>query len=105
VTNQWPKARKRGVLERMFVIRRFEESLVQLFAEKAFTAHFHLYIGQEATGVAIMETLRLGDRLATTHRNHSHVLARMRPWWRRRSPCRWRWRPPISWRNTGSPSR
>jgi pyruvate dehydrogenase E1 component alpha subunit len=39
-------------------------------------AHYHLYIGQEATGVAVMETLRPGDRLATTHRNHGHVLAR-----------------------------
>jgi acetoin:2,6-dichlorophenolindophenol oxidoreductase subunit alpha len=39
-------------------------------------AHFHLYIGQEATGVAIMETLTSGDRLATTHRNHGHVLGR-----------------------------
>ena len=73
---EWPKARKLAVLERMLVIRRFEESLVQLFEQHAFMAHYHLYIGQEATGVAIMETLGPGDRLATTHRNHGHVLGR-----------------------------
>jgi pyruvate dehydrogenase E1 component alpha subunit len=76
MTVQWDKARKRGVLERMLVIRRFEESLVRLFEEHAFMAHYHLYIGQEATGAAVMEALRPGDRLATTHRNHGHVLAR-----------------------------
>jgi acetoin:2,6-dichlorophenolindophenol oxidoreductase subunit alpha len=76
VTQGWPKARKLGVLERMLVIRRFEESLVQLFEQRAFMAHYHLYIGQEATGVAILETLKPGDKLATTHRNHGHVLGR-----------------------------
>jgi pyruvate dehydrogenase E1 component alpha subunit len=74
--DQWPKARKLGALERMLVIRRFEESLVHLFEQRAFMAHYHLYIGQEATGVAIMETLKGGDKLATTHRNHGHVLGR-----------------------------
>ncbi len=67
---------KIDVLERMLLIRRFEESLVHLFEQQAFMAHFHLYIGQEATGVAVMDTLKPGDRLATTHRNHGHVLAR-----------------------------
>jgi len=76
VTQDWPKARKLGVLERMLVIRRFEESLVQLFEARAFMAHYHLYIGQEATGVAVIETLQPGDKLATTHRNHGHVLGR-----------------------------
>ena len=74
--DQWPKARKLDVLERMLVIRRFEESLVHLFEQHAFMAHYHLYIGQEATGVAVLETLRPGDKLATTHRNHGHVLGR-----------------------------
>ena len=76
MSDRWDKARKLSVLERMLVIRRFEESLVHLFEQKAFMAHYHLYIGQEATGVAIMETLEAGDRLPTTHRNHGHLLAR-----------------------------
>ena len=76
MTQAWDKARKLAVLERMLIIRRFEEALVHLFNEHAFMAHYHLYIGQEATGVAVIETLKAGDKLATTHRNHGHVLAR-----------------------------
>ncbi len=70
------KSRDLSALERMLTIRRFEESLVHLFAQNVFHAHYHLYIGQEATGVAVMESLKEGDKLATTHRNHGHVLAR-----------------------------
>jgi pyruvate dehydrogenase E1 component alpha subunit len=38
--------------------------------------HYHLYIGQEATGVAVMEALGPDDKIATHHRNHGHVIAR-----------------------------
>ena len=44
--------------------------------EGQFVGHYHLYIGQEATGVAVMAALDKRDKLATTHRNHGHVLAR-----------------------------
>jgi len=64
------------LIEIMLVIRRFEESLLRLSAEKRFTGHYHLYIGQEATGAAVMSMLEPRDRLNTTHRNHGHVLAR-----------------------------
>jgi pyruvate dehydrogenase E1 component alpha subunit len=63
-------------LEDMLLIRRFEEAVGGLAAERAFPGHFHLYIGQEATGVGAMDALRPEDRIATTHRNHGHVLAR-----------------------------
>jgi acetoin:2,6-dichlorophenolindophenol oxidoreductase subunit alpha len=63
-------------LEQMLVIRRFEEAVLRLSNEKQFIGHYHLYIGQEATGVALISLLELRDRLATTHRNHGHVLAR-----------------------------
>jgi acetoin:2,6-dichlorophenolindophenol oxidoreductase subunit alpha len=64
------------ILERMLLIRRFEEAVLRLSNEKQFVGHYHLYIGQEATGTAIMTLLDTRDRLATTHRNHGHVLAR-----------------------------
>jgi pyruvate dehydrogenase E1 component alpha subunit len=63
-------------LERMLLIRRFEEAVLRLSNEKQFVGHYHLYIGQEATGVAVMAALDARDKLATTHRNHGHVLAR-----------------------------
>ena len=76
MSGDWDKQRKLAVLRRMMIIRRFEERLVHLFEAQEFMAHYHLYIGQEATAAAVMEALRDGDKLATTHRNHGHVLAR-----------------------------
>jgi TPP-dependent pyruvate/acetoin dehydrogenase alpha subunit len=64
------------IIERMLLIRRFEEAVLRLSNEKQFVGHYHLYIGQEATGTAIMTLLDGRDRIATTHRNHGHVLAR-----------------------------
>lgn len=63
-------------LEQMLLIRRFEEAVLRLSNNKQFIGHYHLYIGQEATGVALISLLEPRDRLATTHRNHGHVLAR-----------------------------
>ncbi|HXV79798.1 MAG TPA: thiamine pyrophosphate-dependent enzyme [Candidatus Binatia bacterium] len=61
---------------RMFIIRHFEESLVPLHDKGVFGGHYHLYIGQEATGVPALSCLRADDYLFTTHRNHGHLLAR-----------------------------
>jgi acetoin:2,6-dichlorophenolindophenol oxidoreductase subunit alpha len=67
---------KQDTLESMMTIRRFEETVVGLFQAHEFMTHFHLYIGQEATGVALMQALGPDDKIATHHRNHGHVLAR-----------------------------
>src|SRR5882724_2413520 len=74
-----PKVPRETLLDlcrRMLVIRRFEESLVPLHDKGVFGGHYHLYIGQEATGVAALSCLRGDDYLFTTHRNHGHLLAR-----------------------------
>jgi pyruvate dehydrogenase E1 component alpha subunit len=49
---------------------------VGLFEAHEFMTHFHLYIGQEATGVPLMAALGPEDKIATHHRNHGHILAR-----------------------------
>jgi acetoin:2,6-dichlorophenolindophenol oxidoreductase subunit alpha len=63
-------------LERMLLIRRFEETVVKLAGDGHFRGHYHLYIGQEGTGVPAIMALAPKDHLATTHRNHGHILAR-----------------------------
>ena len=63
-------------LEKMLLIRRFEETVVKLANEGHFRGHYHLYIGQEGTGVPAIAALGPKDHLATTHRNHGHILAR-----------------------------
>ena len=64
------------LMETMLTIRRFEEAVLRLSNEGAFRGHYHLYIGQEATGAAVMAAIEPRDRITTTHRNHGHVLAR-----------------------------
>ena len=74
-----PKVSRDTLLDfcrRMFIIRHFEESLVPLHDKGVFEGHYHLYIGQEATGVPALSCLRADDYLFTTHRNHGHLLAR-----------------------------
>jgi acetoin:2,6-dichlorophenolindophenol oxidoreductase subunit alpha len=74
-----PKVPREALLDfcrRMFVIRHFEESLVPLHDSGVFGGHYHLYIGQEATGVPALSCLRADDYCFTTHRNHGHLLAR-----------------------------
>ena len=61
---------------RMLLIRHFEERLIGLHHEGRFRGHYHVYIGQEATGVPALSLLRPDDLLFSTHRNHGHVLAR-----------------------------
>lgn len=62
-------------LRTMLRIRRFEEALIRL-AETHDIGHFHVYIGQEPTGVPALAQLREGDVAYTTHRNHGHLIAR-----------------------------
>jgi TPP-dependent pyruvate/acetoin dehydrogenase alpha subunit len=77
MSKSWDKERKQKALGSMLTIRRFEEEVDKLFHDDhAFMTHYHLYIGQESTGVALMEALGSDDKLATHHRNHGHVLAR-----------------------------
>jgi pyruvate dehydrogenase E1 component alpha subunit len=61
---------------RMLVIRHFEEALIGLHHDGSFRGHYHVYIGQEATGVPALSCLGAEDYLFTTHRNHGHLLAR-----------------------------
>lgn len=65
-----------SLLRAMLRMRRFEEAVFRLSSAGKFAGHFHIYIGQEATGAAIISALENRDRLATTHRNHGHLIAR-----------------------------
>jgi TPP-dependent pyruvate/acetoin dehydrogenase alpha subunit len=60
----------------MLLIRHFEETLIGLYRQGHFRGHYHVYIGQEATGAAAISCIGDRDYLFTTHRNHGHLLAR-----------------------------
>jgi TPP-dependent pyruvate/acetoin dehydrogenase alpha subunit len=62
--------------ERMFFIRRFEESLLDLFAQGKLVGTTHTYIGQEANAIGIIDHLEPGrDVVFSNHRCHGHYLA------------------------------
>lgn len=65
-----------NIFRHMILMRRFEEAVYDLHQQKYFEGHYHLYIGQEATGAAVMASLVSQDRIFSTHRNHGHLVAR-----------------------------
>jgi len=65
-----------SIFERMLMIRHFEEAVIRLYKEGCFASHYHIYIGQEATGAGVLEALSEKDLICTTHRNHGHIIGR-----------------------------
>ena len=67
-----------GILHKMLMIRRAEEHVIRFNEdyEGLIRGHFHVYIGQEATGVSVCEALTQEDYVFSTHRNHGHVIAK-----------------------------
>ena len=61
---------------KMRFIRRFEQTLLELFEQGVLNGTTHCSIGQEADAVAITEPLRRGDHVFSNHRCHGHFLAR-----------------------------
>jgi len=63
-------------LERMLLIRRFEEGMLQLHRRSIMPVHFHISIGQEATAVGVCSSATDEDVIYTNHRSNGHLLAR-----------------------------
>ncbi|MCY4583533.1 MAG: thiamine pyrophosphate-dependent dehydrogenase E1 component subunit alpha [Chloroflexi bacterium] len=68
----------KSALHRMMLIRRAEEQVIDLATsfDDLIRGHYHVYIGQEASGVGACMALGPDDYMFTTHRNHGHVIAR-----------------------------
>ncbi len=64
------------IWQNMLRIRRFEEQLLHLAAQGHRFGNYHLYIGQEGTGCAVLEAASDQDLVLTNHRNHGHVIGR-----------------------------
>src|SRR5688500_11936501 len=69
----------RTVLEKMLLIRRFEERAGEMYAKAKIGGFLHLCIGEEATIVGATQALREGDYLMSTYREHGQALARGTP--------------------------
>lgn len=69
-----PRAER--LYRRMRFIRRFEESVLELFERGLLNGTTHACIGQEADAVAVAEHLEDHDHVFSNHRCHGHFLAR-----------------------------
>ena len=65
-----------NLLREMLRIRRFEERCVELYSATKIRGFLHLYIGEEANAVGVMQALTPDDAVVTTYREHGHALAR-----------------------------
>ncbi len=64
------------LLERMTVIRRFEEKAAQMYGLRKIGGFCHIYTGQEACAVGAVAAIDLAkDYLLTAYRDHGHALA------------------------------
>jgi len=70
------ESRGARLYRRMRFIRRFEESLLELFDRGLLNGTTHACIGQEADAVAIIDHLTEDDHVFSNHRCHGHFLAR-----------------------------
>ncbi|MFN8521965.1 MAG: pyruvate dehydrogenase (acetyl-transferring) E1 component subunit alpha [Chloroflexota bacterium] len=64
------------LLREMLRIRRFEEKCIELYSAATIRGFLHVYIGEEAVAVGVMQSLRPEDAVVTTYREHGHALAR-----------------------------
>jgi len=70
------KKRAQHLLHQMIRIRRLEEKSAELYTKLKIRGFLHLYIGEEAVAVGVMEALNPEDAVVATYREHGHALAR-----------------------------
>ncbi|HEY6074676.1 MAG TPA: pyruvate dehydrogenase (acetyl-transferring) E1 component subunit alpha [Anaerolineales bacterium] len=64
------------LLRQMILIRRYEEKCSELYQASKIRGFMHLYIGEEASAVGIMQALTPEDSVTCTYREHGQALAR-----------------------------
>lgn len=64
------------LLRQMILIRSFEEKCAELYTQEKIRGFLHLYIGEEANAVGVMQALEPEDAIVATYREHGHALAR-----------------------------
>ncbi len=69
-------AHVRHLLTAMLRIRRFEEKCFELYQSEKIRGFMHLYDGEEAVSVGVIEALQPQDAVVATYREHGQALAR-----------------------------
>jgi pyruvate dehydrogenase E1 component subunit alpha len=66
----------KDLLEKMLLIRRFEEKAAEMYTLGKIGGFCHLYIGQEAVAVGAISALESEDAILCSYREHGHALVR-----------------------------
>lgn len=61
--------------QRLYTIRRFEETVLAEFPKGIFSGTTHTYLGQEANAVGVLSNIEPGDIVFSNHRCHGHYLS------------------------------
>ena len=64
------------IFRTMVKIRRFDETVIQLYADGEIPGFMHLYIGEEAVAAGVCAALNKSDYITSTHRGHGHCIAK-----------------------------
>jgi acetoin:2,6-dichlorophenolindophenol oxidoreductase subunit alpha len=64
-----------GRFKRMVTMRHFDEACLEGVPTREIHGELHTGIGQEAIGAGMAESLKPGDAVVSTHRNHYHGIA------------------------------
>ncbi len=70
------RARVRHLLRQMIRIRHFEAKCVELYQAQKILGFLHLYDGEEAVSVGVIEALTAEDAVIATYREHGQAIAR-----------------------------
>lgn len=70
------KQKAKKLYKQMLLIRRFEEKCVELYSNQDIRGFMHLYNGEEAIAVGVMDALNEDDSVVATYREHGQALAR-----------------------------
>ena len=73
------KAHGYHLLREMIRIRRLEEKSAELYGAMKIRGFLHLYIGEEAVAVGVLQSIRPEDAVVSTYREHGHALVRGMP--------------------------
>jgi pyruvate dehydrogenase E1 component alpha subunit len=69
----------RHLFKQMLRIRRFEAKCAELYQAQKIRGFLHLYDGEEAVAVGVMQALEDRDAVVATYRDHGHAIARGLP--------------------------
>jgi pyruvate dehydrogenase E1 component alpha subunit len=76
ISKRISKEAGKRLLHQMQLIRRFEEKSAEVYTETKIRGFLHLYVGEEAVAVGVIQSLKEKDYILSTYREHGHALAR-----------------------------